>query len=132
MVKRKRTKGQTTQWSKEKGQKDRQHNGQKKKDKRTDNTMVKRKRTKGQTTQWSKEKGQRSNNDHQNTTQKTKDRSTRTPLLWLLGNSFVIDTLLHTISPKYDSVDSLLIIWKQTKLSAGDNFFFLLFISLLI
>jgi hypothetical protein len=39
---------------------------------------------------------------------------------------------LHTISPKYDSVDSLLIIWKQTKLSAGDNFFFLLFISLLI
>ena len=78
--------------------KDRQHNGQKKKDKRT-------------------------NNDHQNTTQKTKDRSTRTPLLWILGNSFVIDTLLHTISPKYDSVDSLLIIWKQTKLSAGDNIY---------
>jgi hypothetical protein len=52
-----------------------------------------------------------------------KDRSTRTPLLWILGNSFVIDTLLHTISPKYDSVDSLLIIWKQTKLSAGDNIY---------
>jgi hypothetical protein len=48
--KRKRTKGQTTQWPKEKGQKDRQHNGQKKKDKRTDSTMAKRKRTKGQTT----------------------------------------------------------------------------------
>jgi hypothetical protein len=35
----KRKKGQTTQWPKEK--KDRQHNGQKKK--RTDNTMAKRK-----------------------------------------------------------------------------------------
>jgi hypothetical protein len=40
----KRKKGQTTQWPKEK--KDRQHDGQKKK--RTDNTMAKRK--KGQTT----------------------------------------------------------------------------------
>ena len=58
-------KGQTTQWSK-----DRQHSGQK-----TDNTVVKR-----QTTQWSKEKGQRTNNDLQNTKQKTKDRATRTPL----------------------------------------------------
>jgi uncharacterized membrane protein YvlD (DUF360 family) len=46
MGKIKRTKGETTQWSKEKGQKERQHNGQKKKDKRRDNTMVKRKRTK--------------------------------------------------------------------------------------
>jgi hypothetical protein len=36
---------------------DRQHNGQKKKDRRTDNTMDKRKRTEGQTTQWTKEKG---------------------------------------------------------------------------
>jgi hypothetical protein len=36
MVKRQRTKGQTTQWSKDKGQKDRQHNGQKTKDKRTE------------------------------------------------------------------------------------------------
>ena len=43
MAKRKRT--ETTQWPKEKGQ--RQHNGQKKKDR--DNTMAKRKRTKGQT-----------------------------------------------------------------------------------
>ena len=34
----------------------------------------------GQTTQWPKEKGQRTNNDLQNTTQKTKDRVTRTPL----------------------------------------------------
>jgi hypothetical protein len=33
MAKRKRTKEQTTQWPKEKGQKNRQHNGQKKKDK---------------------------------------------------------------------------------------------------
>jgi hypothetical protein len=40
MVKRKRTKGQTTQWSKEKGLKDRQHNGQKKKDKRTNNDIT--------------------------------------------------------------------------------------------
>ena len=59
MGKIKRSKGKTTQWSKEKGQKERQHNGQKKKDKRRDNTMVKRKRTKGETTQWSKEKGQK-------------------------------------------------------------------------
>jgi hypothetical protein len=59
MVKRKRSKGETTQWSKEKGQKERQHNGQKKKDKRRDNTKVTRKRTKGETTQWSKEKGQK-------------------------------------------------------------------------
>jgi hypothetical protein len=48
MAKRKRTKGQTIQWPKEKGQKDKQYNGQKKKDKRT-------------------------NNDPQNITQKTKD-----------------------------------------------------------
>ena len=32
----------------------------------------------GQTTQWPKEK--RTNNDLQNTTQKTKDRATRSPL----------------------------------------------------
>jgi hypothetical protein len=32
MGKIKSTKGETTQWSKEKGQKERQHNGQKKKD----------------------------------------------------------------------------------------------------
>ena len=37
--------GQTTQWQKEKGQKDKQHNGKKKKDKRTNNTMAKRRRT---------------------------------------------------------------------------------------
>jgi hypothetical protein len=74
MVKRKE---QATQWSKEKN---RQHNGQKK---RTGNTMVKRKE---QTTQWSKEKNRQHNgqkkrtkNDLQNT-HKTKDRVTRTPL----------------------------------------------------
>ena len=48
-------KRQTIQWPK-----DRQYNGQK-----TDNTMAKRKRT---------------NTNLQNTTQKTEDRSTRTPL----------------------------------------------------
>jgi hypothetical protein len=76
---RKRTKGQTTQWPKKKG-------------KRTNNTMAKekgqkdrqhnnqRKRAKGQTTQWPKKKGKRTNNDLQNTIQKTKDRATRTPL----------------------------------------------------
>ena len=31
--------GQTTQWPKEKGQKEKQHNGQKKKDKRTNNDL---------------------------------------------------------------------------------------------
>jgi hypothetical protein len=36
----------TTQLPKEKEQNDRQHNGQKKKNKMTDNTMAKRKRTK--------------------------------------------------------------------------------------
>ena len=40
----------------------------------TDNTMVK---GKGQTIQWSKEKEKRTNNDLQNTTQKTKDQVTR-------------------------------------------------------
>jgi hypothetical protein len=34
----------------------------------------------GQTTQMSREKGQRTNKDLQNTTQKTNDRATRTPL----------------------------------------------------
>jgi hypothetical protein len=54
--------------AKEKGRKDKQHNGQKKmtegqatpwpkgKDRRTSNKMVKRKRTEGQATQWPKEK----------------------------------------------------------------------------
>jgi hypothetical protein len=37
----KKDKEQTTQKPKEKGQKDRQHNSQEKKDKRTDNTIVK-------------------------------------------------------------------------------------------
>jgi hypothetical protein len=50
MIHRKRTKGQTTEWSTEKGQRDRQQNGPQKKDKGTDNIMVHRKRTKGQTT----------------------------------------------------------------------------------
>jgi hypothetical protein len=40
MAKRKKTKGQTTQWPKEKGQKDKQHNGQKKKDKRTNIRII--------------------------------------------------------------------------------------------
>jgi hypothetical protein len=40
-----------------------------------------RSRTKlGQTTQWPKENNKRTNNDLQSTTQKTKDRATRTPL----------------------------------------------------
>jgi hypothetical protein len=39
MAKRKGTEGQATQWPKEKGQKDKQHNGQKKRDSRTSNTM---------------------------------------------------------------------------------------------
>jgi hypothetical protein len=73
--------------------KDRQYNEQVKKDKRTDNTMNKWKRTKGQTIQWTSEKGQkdRQYNEQvkkhkrtkyylQNTTQKTKDRATRTLL----------------------------------------------------
>jgi hypothetical protein len=68
-----KTTGQTTQWPKEKRQKDRQYNGQKKKDKRTDNTMAKRKKTKGQTTQWPKEKRQK---DRQHNGKKKKDKRT--------------------------------------------------------
>jgi hypothetical protein len=52
----KRTEEQTTQWPIQKEQKDRQHNGEYKKNRRTDNTMAYTKRTEGQ-----------------NTTQKTKD-----------------------------------------------------------
>jgi hypothetical protein len=51
MTKSKSTKEQTTQLPKEKVQKNRQHNDQKKKYKRTENTMTKRKSTKEQTTQ---------------------------------------------------------------------------------
>jgi hypothetical protein len=42
MAKGKRTKGQATQWTKEKEQKDRQHNGQRKKNKRTNVSQSKR------------------------------------------------------------------------------------------
>ena len=51
--------GQTTQWPKHKVQKDRQHNGQDTKYKRTDNTMAKTQSTKGQTTQLPKHKVQK-------------------------------------------------------------------------
>jgi hypothetical protein len=56
MANTKRTEEQTTQWPIQKEQKDRQHNGEYKKNRRTDNTMAYTKRTEGQ-----------------NTTQKTKD-----------------------------------------------------------
>jgi hypothetical protein len=59
MTKRKSRKEQTTQWPKEKVEKNRQHNDQKKKMKRTDNTMAKRKSRKEQTTQWPKEKDEK-------------------------------------------------------------------------
>jgi hypothetical protein len=59
MAERKRTKGRTIQWPKEKEQKDKQYNGRKKKNKRTYNTMAERKRTKGHTIQWPKEKEQK-------------------------------------------------------------------------
>ena len=54
MIKSKITEGQKTQWSKEKSQKVRKHNGQKTNHRRSDNTMAKRQITEGQTTQWSK------------------------------------------------------------------------------
>jgi hypothetical protein len=59
MDKRQITEGKTTQWSKDKSQKVRQHNGQKKNHRRSDNTMAKRKITEGMTTQWPKEKSQK-------------------------------------------------------------------------
>ena len=42
--------------------------------------VFKSRKLKDKTTQWPNEKGQRTNNDLQNTTQKPKDRTTRTPL----------------------------------------------------
>jgi hypothetical protein len=57
--KREGTKEQTIQWPREKGQKDKQNNGQERRDKRTNNTMAKREVTKGQTIQWPREKGQK-------------------------------------------------------------------------
>jgi hypothetical protein len=51
MTKRKGTGGQATPRPKEKGQKEKQHNGQKKRDRTTSNTMTKRKGTEGQATQ---------------------------------------------------------------------------------
>ena len=59
MAKTHSTKGQTTQWPKHKVQKDKQHNGQETKYKKTDNTMAKTQSTKGQTTQWPKHKVQK-------------------------------------------------------------------------
>ena len=52
MAKQKGTEGQATQWPNKKGQKDKQHNGQTKRDRRTSNTMAKRKGTEGQAKQW--------------------------------------------------------------------------------
>jgi hypothetical protein len=43
MAKQKGKEGQATQWPKETGQKDKQHNDQKKRDRRTSNTMATRK-----------------------------------------------------------------------------------------
>ena len=52
MAKREGTLRKTIQWPREKGQKDKQYNGQERRDKRTNNTMAKREVTKGQTIQW--------------------------------------------------------------------------------
>jgi hypothetical protein len=100
MAKRNKAKGQTTQWPNEKRQKDRQHNDQKKKDKRTLFVLLSFffwplwclffcpfsfghcvvcpffffwPKTKGQTTQWPKEKRQK---DKQHNGQKKKDKRT--------------------------------------------------------
>jgi hypothetical protein len=59
--------------TKRKGQKDKQHNGQKKRDRRTSNTMAKQKGKEGQATQWPKETGQK---DKQHNDQKKRDRRT--------------------------------------------------------
>ena len=77
MAKRKSTKEQTTQWPKEKGQKNRQHNGQKKKDKRTDNTMAKRKRTDNTMAKTKVQKDKQRSTEH---THNIKHRVTRSPL----------------------------------------------------
>jgi ribosomal protein L3 len=58
MIKGKGTRGQIIQWSKAKEQADKQYNDQRKRDKRTNNTITKGKGTIGQIIQWSKEKGQ--------------------------------------------------------------------------
>jgi uncharacterized protein Veg len=64
MDKIKGTEGQTIQWTKEKGRKDKQYNGQNKGDGRTNNTMDKIKGTEGQTIQWTKEKGRKDKQYH--------------------------------------------------------------------
>ena len=66
-------KGQTKQWPKEEGQ-----TKQWPKEKRTDKTMAKRRRT--DKTMAKRKKDRKTNNDLQNTIQKTKDRTTQTPL----------------------------------------------------
>jgi hypothetical protein len=73
MANREGTKGQTIQWPREKGQKDKQNNGQERRDKRTNNTMAKREVTKGQTIQWPREKGQK---DKQYNGQERRDKRT--------------------------------------------------------
>jgi hypothetical protein len=64
MANTKRTEGQTTQWSIQKEQKDRQHNDLYKKNRRTDNTMENTKRTEGRTTQWPIQKEQKDKTLH--------------------------------------------------------------------
>ena len=75
--------------------KDRQHNGKKKKDKKTRSVWRYQRgnqkssiESEGLTMQWSKENDNSTNNDLQNITQKTKDRATRIPLK--CGGCFVI------------------------------------------
>ena len=58
-----------------KANKDRQHNGQKKKDRQHNGQKKKDRQHNGQ-----KKMDNRTNNDLQNTTQKTKERATRAPL----------------------------------------------------
>jgi hypothetical protein len=73
MAKREGTKGQTIQWPREKGQKNKQYNGQERSDKRANNTMARREVTKGQTIQWPREKGQK---DKQHNGQERRDKRT--------------------------------------------------------
>jgi hypothetical protein len=85
---------------KEKGQRDKQYNSPKKKEKRTNNTTAQRKRTKGQTIQQTKEKGQK---DKQYNSPKKKDKRTNNvvlcvPLSFLFGLLYYLSFFPFSLS----------------------------------
>ena len=89
-----------------KPKKARQYSGQQKKTKARQYSGQ-QKKDKGQTIQWPIEKRQRTNNDLQNTTQKTKDRVTRTLLKYCVSlmDSVPVFTSRNSDVLKVDMMD---------------------------